>query len=95
MIIDDDLLIILMTLSLGMYSAEDIQQDYQYSESAKPGSYQPAVYGYQQPQDIAYSVDNYQRYEEVLPATVHQVRIFLVRSHYYTTFKNKALMFPT
>ncbi|CAB3255032.1 unnamed protein product [Arctia plantaginis] len=61
-----------MTYGPGMYSAEDIQQDYQYSESAKPGSYQPAEYGYQQPQDIAYSVDNYQRYEEVLPATVHQ-----------------------
>ncbi|XP_063543154.1 uncharacterized protein LOC134751607 [Cydia strobilella] len=29
----------------GMYSAEDIQQDYQYSEAAKPGSYQPE-YGY-------------------------------------------------
>ncbi|XP_063370023.1 lysine-specific demethylase phf2-like [Cydia amplana] len=31
----------------GMYSAEDIQQDYQYSEAAKPGSYQPE-YGYPQ-----------------------------------------------
>ncbi|CAH0599161.1 unnamed protein product [Chrysodeixis includens] len=54
-----------MNYGPGMYSAEDIQQDYQYSESAKPGSYQP-VYSYQQPQHIAYTtVDNYQRYEDV------------------------------
>ncbi|KAF9823550.1 hypothetical protein SFRURICE_011403 [Spodoptera frugiperda] len=59
-----------MNYGPGMYSAEDIQQDYQYSESAKPGSYQP-VYNYQQPQHIAYTtVDNYQRYEEV--PSVHQ-----------------------
>nr|XP_049705371.1 histone lysine demethylase PHF8 isoform X2 [Helicoverpa armigera] len=59
-----------MNYGPGMYSAEDIQQDYQYSESAKPGSYQP-VYSYQQPQQIAYTtVDTYQRYEEV--PTVHQ-----------------------
>ncbi|XP_075987112.1 uncharacterized protein LOC142983852 isoform X2 [Anticarsia gemmatalis] len=59
-----------MSYGPGMYSAEDIQQDYQYSESAKPGSYQPTVYSYHQP-DIAYTVDTYQRYEEV-PANVHQ-----------------------
>ncbi|XP_059047248.1 histone lysine demethylase PHF8-like [Achroia grisella] len=54
----------------GMYSAEDVQQDYQYSEAAKPGSYQPD-YGYQ-PADVSY-VDSYQRYEEAqLPQTVHQ-----------------------
>ncbi|KAJ0171197.1 hypothetical protein K1T71_013396 [Dendrolimus kikuchii] len=53
----------------GMYSAEDIQQDYQYSETAKPGCYQPE-YGYQQ---ITYTADNYQRYEEVQPTpAVHQ-----------------------
>ncbi|KAJ8705324.1 hypothetical protein PYW07_011151 [Mythimna separata] len=59
-----------MNYGPGMYSAEDIQQDYQYSESAKPGSYQPSVYSYQQPQHIAYTVDNYQRYDEV--PSVHQ-----------------------
>ncbi|XP_052753044.1 histone lysine demethylase PHF8-like isoform X2 [Galleria mellonella] len=54
----------------GMYSAEDVQQDYQYSEAAKPGSYQPD-YGYQ-PADVSY-VDSYQRYEEAqMPQTVHQ-----------------------
>ncbi|GBP04897.1 Lysine-specific demethylase phf2 [Eumeta japonica] len=31
----------------GMYSAEDIQPDYQYSETAKPGSYQPDYSNYQ------------------------------------------------
>ncbi|CAK1546800.1 unnamed protein product [Leptosia nina] len=46
----------------GMYSAEDIQQDYQYSETAKPGSYQQ--YGIQPATEIAY--DTYQRYTDVV-----------------------------
>ncbi|KAG6448268.1 hypothetical protein O3G_MSEX005421 [Manduca sexta] len=54
----------------GMYSAEDVQPDYQYSEAAKPGSYQPE-YGYR-PQQVAYTVNNYQRYVDVPDATVHQ-----------------------
>ncbi|CAF4902383.1 unnamed protein product [Pieris macdunnoughi] len=48
----------------GMYSAEDIQQDYQYSETAKPGSYQQ--YGIQPATEIAY--ETYQRYTDVVPA---------------------------
>ncbi|VVC89482.1 unnamed protein product, partial [Leptidea sinapis] len=50
----------------GMYSAEDIQQDYQYSETAKPGSYQQ--YGIQPATEVAY--DTY-RYADVVPT--HQV----------------------
>ncbi|XP_050678396.1 lysine-specific demethylase 7 homolog [Leptidea sinapis] len=46
----------------GMYSAEDIQQDYQYSETAKPGSYQQ--YGIQPATEVAY--DTY-RYADVVP----------------------------
>lgn len=52
-----------------MYSAEDIQQDYQYSETAKPGSYQPE-YSYQQNLNYAYT-----RYEDI-PTNVHQVSYF-------------------
>ncbi|KAL0859396.1 hypothetical protein ABMA27_010585 [Loxostege sticticalis] len=50
----------------GMYSAEDIQPDYQYSETAKPGSYQPE-YTYQPEY-----VDSYQRYEEHIQPAIHQ-----------------------
>ncbi|XP_038219365.1 lysine-specific demethylase phf2-like [Zerene cesonia] len=46
----------------GMYSAEDIQHDYQYSETAKPGSYQQ--YGIQPATEIAY--EPYQRYTDVV-----------------------------
>ncbi|RVE50593.1 hypothetical protein evm_004717 [Chilo suppressalis] len=55
-----------ITYGPGMYSAEDIQPDYQYSEAAKPGSYQPE-YGYQPEY-----VDTYQRYDEPPIQTVHQ-----------------------
>ncbi|CAH0764708.1 unnamed protein product [Diatraea saccharalis] len=55
-----------ITYGPGMYSAEDIQPDYQYSEAAKPGSYQPE-YGYQPEY-----VDTYQRYDEPQMQTVHQ-----------------------
>ncbi|CAG4981083.1 unnamed protein product [Colias eurytheme] len=50
----------------GMYSAEDIQHDYQYSETAKPGSYQQ--YGIQPATEIAY--EPYQRFTDVV--TTHQ-----------------------
>ncbi|XP_028178435.1 lysine-specific demethylase phf2-like [Ostrinia furnacalis] len=50
----------------GMYSAEDIQPDYQYSETAKPGSYQPE---YTYPHEY---VETYPRYDEHAPPPVHQ-----------------------
>ncbi|KAL4712519.1 hypothetical protein ACJJTC_007535, partial [Scirpophaga incertulas] len=55
-----------MNYGPGMYSAEDIQTDYQYSETAKPGSYQNE-YSYQP------EYDTYHRYEEPHVQTVHQV----------------------
>ncbi|XP_041983980.1 histone lysine demethylase PHF8-like isoform X2 [Aricia agestis] len=54
-----------MSYGPGMYSAEDIQQDYQYSEAAKPGSYQQQ-YAYQPAAELAYA-DTYQRYTDVVP----------------------------
>ncbi|XP_013148979.1 PREDICTED: lysine-specific demethylase phf2-like isoform X3 [Papilio polytes] len=50
----------------GMYSAEDIQQDYQYSEGAKPGSYQPE-FAYQA--ELPYATE-YHRYDDTVAVPV-------------------------
>ncbi|CAH2061102.1 unnamed protein product, partial [Iphiclides podalirius] len=55
----------------GMYSAEDIQQDYQYSEGAKPGSYQPE-FAYQP--ELPYS--EYHRYDDAVTIPVHQAATY-------------------
>lgn len=49
-----------------MYSAEDIQQDYQYSEGAKPGSYQPE-FAYQA--ELPYATE-YHRYDDTVAVPV-------------------------
>ncbi|XP_013168599.1 PREDICTED: histone lysine demethylase PHF8-like [Papilio xuthus] len=56
----------------GMYSAEDIQQDYQYSEGAKPGSYQPE-FAYQA--ELPYATE-YHRYDETVAVPVHQTATY-------------------
>ncbi|XP_028044329.1 lysine-specific demethylase phf2-like [Bombyx mandarina] len=45
----------------GMYSAEDMQPEYQYPETAKPGSFQDYTF---RPQHVSYSVPNYQRFAD-------------------------------
>ncbi|XP_072945934.1 uncharacterized protein [Epargyreus clarus] len=68
-----------MNYGPGMYSAEDIQQDYQYSETAKPGSYHPE-FAYQPTTEIAYTVDGFQRYEEVALPHVQQTATYSAAS---------------
>ncbi|CAG5020368.1 unnamed protein product [Parnassius apollo] len=63
----------------GMYSAEDIQQDYQYSEGAKPGSYQPE-FAYQP--DIPYTTE-YHRYDEAVTVPVHQTATYSTAGESY------------
>ncbi|XP_068624733.1 lysine-specific demethylase phf2-like isoform X2 [Battus philenor] len=70
----------------GMYSAEDIQQDYQYSEGAKPGSYQPE-FAYQA--ELPYATE-YHRYDDAVTVPVHQGATYSTTSEHVEGYQGQA-----